>query len=133
MVAVRAWLFALLATLLVLLPNGAAGHAEHYCRMTGRVVESCCCGDTARPAPPSSGQRVQVEGCCQRISSANQSASLGLQKALGSVAPAALSAHAVEPLGALPRASVGGQCAESTQAPLAIGPPLFVKHCALLS
>jgi hypothetical protein len=27
----------------------------------------------------------------------------------------------------------GSLCAESTQAPLAIGPPLFVVHCAFLS
>jgi hypothetical protein len=32
-----------------------------------------------------------------------------------------------------PRRDTGSSCAESTQAPLAIGPPLFVVHCALLS
>ena len=123
----------MLATLLVLLPNGAPAPAEHYCRMMGRVVATCCCGDEARPALPGAGQQIQVENCCQRVTPSNRSASLAPSKALPSRAPAALLATVLEPLGALPGAGVGRKCAESTQAPLAIGPPLFVKHCALLS
>ena len=138
MVAVRAWIFALLASLLVLLPNGAPLRAEHYCRMLGRVVASCCCENdvTAAPAAPGAAQQVQLEGCCQRVSAPHhsaRSAPLGGEKAVRLVAPAALAATHF----ALPEAEssgcTGGQCNECTQAPLAIGPPLFVRHCALLS
>ena len=123
----------MLATLLVLLPNGAPAPAEHYCRMMGRVVATCCCGDAGSSVAPRAGQQIQVENCCQRVSPANRSASLAPSKALPSLAPAAFLAAALVPRGALPSAGVGRKCAESTQAPLAIGPPLFVKHCALLS
>ena len=132
MVAVRAWIFALLASLLVLLPNGAPVRAEHYCRMLGRVVASCCCENDVAVAP-GAAQQVQVEGCCQRISAPNQSATLGGEKAVRVVGAAALAATVF----ALPEAESSGypgrRCSECTQAPLAIGPPLFVKHCALLS
>jgi hypothetical protein len=133
MIAVRAWVFALLATLLVLLPNGAPAPAEHYCRMMGRVVATCCCGDAAGTAAPSAGQQIQVENCCQRVSPGNRSASLAPSKALPSLAPAAFLTAVLAPRGAPSNAGIGRKCAESTQAPLAIGPPLFVKHCALLS
>ena len=132
MVAIRAWVFALLASLLVLLPNGGPVRSEHYCRMLGRVVASCCCENDVAVAP-GAAQQVQLEGCCQRISSLGRNATLGGDKALRVVGAAALAATVL----ALPEADSRGcsdsQCGESTQAPLAIGPPLFMKHCALLS
>src|SRR5450432_3735549 len=133
MVAVRAWLFALLATLLVLLPSGGFARSEHYCRMSGRVVTSCCCDDAVAAATPSRSQQIQVEDCCQRISASTRSASLGLHRAVRPIAPAALVPAVPEPFAMPQSIGVAGQCAESTQAPLAIGPPLFVRHCALLS
>jgi hypothetical protein len=133
MVAVRAWIFALLATVLVLLPSGGRVHSEHYCRMMGRVVASCCCDDAVGPSAPRSQPQIQEADCCQRISSAAPS-TLGFDKALrdGHAAPATrLTPFIVSALA--PSLPDLGRCSESTQAPPALGPPLFVKHCALLS
>ena len=97
----------------------------------GRIVASSACNEAAseRARP---GQELERADCCQRLSSANRSASLGTLHAVPDVAPAAavvaLQAYAVTGLG-----DSNGFCSESTQAPLAIGPPLFIVHCALLS
>lgn len=133
MFAVRAWIFALLATVLVLLPNGGRVHSEHYCRMMGRVVASCCCDEALAASTPSSRPQIRETDCCQRISSSAPS-TLGIDKALryGHAAPAALSAPFVVSV-LEPSLPDPGPCLESTQAPPALGPPLFVKHCALLS
>jgi hypothetical protein len=133
MVVVRAWIFALLATVLVLLPSGGRVHAEHYCRMMGRVVASCCCDEAAAASTPHDQQQIRESDCCQRISSSVPS-TLGVDKAVryGHAAPAPqLTPSVVSSLElSLPDL---GSCRESTQAPPALGPPLFVKHCALLS
>jgi hypothetical protein len=129
--AARAWLFALLATLL-LLPSTGAAHSEHYCRMLGRVVASCCCDDGATARAPTPTQQLQADNCCRRLTSPSRSTSLGVGKALRGLVAEVRPPVLLEPQ-ASATAGTGSQCAESTQAPLAIGPPLFVKHCALLS
>lgn len=138
MVVVRAWLFGLLTALLVLLPGQGSVRVEHFCRMAGRVVASCCCDEAATAsspgeASPGAAQQLQVDNCCQRLSSAGRSASFAPSKALPALALAALPPSRALDFDAQPGCSLGSQCAEVTQAPLAIGPPLFVKHCALLS
>jgi len=101
--------------------------------MTGRIVDSIGCDAGTRSKATSPSQRVQSEGCCQRLASSNRSASLGTLNAVIDVAPAAEVGAIFQPIaGGLSRDPVGF-CAESTQAPLAIGPPLFIAHCALLS
>lgn len=133
MSGVRARVFALLAALILLLPGGASARAEYYCQMMGHVVTACCCETDAASKAPAPTQELQAADCCQRISSAARSASLGTHEALKVMAAAALAAIAPEPIGVAVAVDTGSSCAESTQAPLAIGPPLFVKHCALLS
>ena len=130
---VRARIFALLAALVMLLPGGASAHGRYYCRMMGRVVASCCCGPDARAPTPKHAQEIQEADCCHRISSTTRSASLGTRQAVREIAAAALSPAVREPFDVQPGTDTGNSCAESTQAPLAIGPPLFVVHCAFLS
>jgi len=133
MVAVRAWIFALLATVLVLLPSGGRVHSEHYCRMMGRVVASCCCDDAVATSTPGSQPQIRESDCCQRISSAAPS-TLGVDKAVRYGHAALATQVAPFVVAALePSSRDDGPCRESTQAPPALGPPLFVKHCALLS
>jgi len=129
--AVRAQIFALFAALVMLLPSGASARTEYYCRMMGRVVASSACNkEAAKAASPA--QQLQPEDCCQRLSSSSRSASLGTLEAVHDVAPAA-SVTAPPPFVVGLLRDSGSVCAESTQAPLAIGPPLFVVHCAFLS
>ena len=130
--AVRARIFALFAALVMLLPSGASARTQYYCRMMGRVVASSACDEEAASKAASPTQELQLADCCQRLSSSNRSASLGTLEAVHDVAPAASVAAAQSFVVGVVRDS-DGFCVESTQAPLAIGPPLFIVHCAFLS
>jgi hypothetical protein len=129
---VRARIFALLAALVMLLPSGASARTQYYCRMMGRIVASSACENEAASKAASPAQELQLADCCQRLSSASRCASLGTLEAVRDLAPAA-SVAAPQPFVVGLRGHSGSICAESTQAPLAIGPPLFMVHCALLS
>jgi len=130
--AVPARIFALFAALIMLLPSGASARTQYYCRMMGRIVASSACDEEAASKTASPAQEFQLADCCQRLSSSGRSASLGTLEAVHDVAAAA-SVAAAQPfvVGLLRHADAF--CAESTQAPLAIGPPLFIVHCAFLS
>jgi len=130
--AVRARIFALFAALVMLLPSGASARTQYYCRMMGRIVASSACDNEAAAKAASPAQELQLADCCQRLSSSSRSASLGTLEATHDVAPAA-SVAATQPFVVGRLRDSDGFCAESTQAPLAIGPPLFIVHCALLS
>ena len=131
--AVRARIFALFAALVMLLPSGASARSQYYCRMMGRIVASSACDEEAAGKTAGPAQELQLADCCQRLLSSSRSASLGTLEAVHNVAPAASVAAPPQPfvVGLLPDS--GRFCAESTQAPLAIGPPLFIVHCAFLS
>lgn len=131
--AVSARLFALFAALVMLLPGAASARTEYYCRMTGRVVPSAACDSGAESKAVGPAQEFQTRDCCQRLSSANRSASLGTLDAVNDVAPAAHVATLPQVFSVDASDGPVSFCAESTQAPLAIGPPLFIVHCAFLS
>ncbi|MEI9938709.1 MAG: hypothetical protein WDO69_15935 [Pseudomonadota bacterium] len=134
--AVRVKLLALLTALLLLLPGVVSAHAQYYCQMAGHVVAACCCKAEVS-ARPSSGSlaapECRVADCCQRISSPSLAASAGAKQTLQHIATAPLSFTVPPAFRVSARGESRRACAESTQAPLAIGPPLFVRHCALLS
>jgi len=130
---VRARILALLAALVLLLPGGAFARTQYYCAVMGRAVTSCCCETEAVTQAPSAAQELQVADCCQRLSQANRSASLGTRDVLRGVAAAAVLPTVAEPIHAAALGNTASPCTQATQAPLAIGPPLFVIHCALLS
>jgi hypothetical protein len=131
--AVRARIFALFAALIMLLPSGAWARSQYYCRMTGGLVASCCCGVEAHSQSPKHAQELQDADCCRRISPSTPSASLGTRGVVHDIATAAALPPVCECFDVTAAADTGTSCTESTQAPLAIGPPLFVVHCALLS
>ena len=131
--AVPARIFALLAALVMLLPSGASARTQYYCRMMGRIVASSSCGNEGASQAPSRAQELQVADCCQRLSSASRSAWLGTREAVRSVAAAALLTTTPQPFSGGLERNTCNFCGESTQSPLAIGPPLFIVHCAFLS
>ena len=130
--AVRARIFALLAALVLLLPGGASARTQYYCQMLGRVVASCCCETATARQAPGAPQELQAADCCQRISASTRSASLGAREAFQGIALAVLPNALSIAFARCPQGDTG-TCTELTQAPLAIGPPLFVAHCALLT
>src|SRR3954468_9081863 len=123
--AVRARIFALLAALLMLLPSGAAARAEYQCRVTGRILaaSACASGVAAHAAAPT--QRLQRADCCQRLVSSGRGAAPGTRQASRDVPAAILLVPSAAPFTPRNVAAGGSVCAENTQAPLAIGPPLF--------
>lgn len=132
--AVLARLFALFAAVVMLLPGTASARTQYYCRMTGRIIGSVACdnGVAAKAAGPA--QELRALDCCQRLSPSKHSASPGTLDALSDIAPATRVATLPQAFALRPNSGGPiGFCAESTQAPLAIGPPLFIVHCALLS
>ena len=131
--AVRARIFALFAALVMLLPSGASARTQYYCRMMGRIVGSISCDNEAASQAASPVQQIQEADCCQQLSSASRSVSLGTREAVGGVTAVVLVATVSQPFGVGLHQDTGNLCAESTQAPLAIGPPLFIVHCAFLS
>ncbi|MET0793801.1 MAG: hypothetical protein ABW061_19940 [Polyangiaceae bacterium] len=131
--AVPARIFALLAALVLLLPSGASTRTEYYCRMMGRIVGSVSCDNEAASQSASPIQQIQEADCCQRLSASSRSASLSTREAVQGVTVAALLTTAPQEFVAGLQRDTGSLCAESTQAPLAIGPPLFIVHCAFLS
>lgn len=134
--AVSAKLLALFAALVLLLPGTASARAQYYCRMTGQVIGSVSCdGGAASQASRASSpvQGVETPDCCQRLSASNRNASLGTLDAVNDVAPAAHLATVPQAFTLFVSDGPISVCAESTQAPLAIGPPLFIAHCAFLS
>ncbi len=126
-------MFALLAALVMLLPSAASAHAEYYCRMMGRVVGAASCANEAAGRAVGPASELRLADCCQRLKSATGTASLGTRE----VAPDLVAAcHASAPSPSFELGAPSGRrslCAAATQAPLAIGPPLFLAHCALLS
>ncbi|MES1176939.1 MAG: hypothetical protein ABUL62_21635 [Myxococcales bacterium] len=131
--AVSARLLALFAALVMLLPGTAAARAQYYCRMTGHIIGSVACDDGALSKKADANQELQAPDCCQRLSVANRSASLGTLDAVRDIPPAACIAVLPQAFAVRLSSRTLSVCAETTQAPLAIGPPLFIAHCAFLS
>jgi hypothetical protein len=131
--AVRARIFALFAALLMLLPSGASARTQYYCRMMGRIIGSVSCVIESAPQAAGPVQQTQEADCCQRLTSSSRSAALGTREALGGIAAAVPQATNLQPFAVGGHRDTGNLCAELTQAPLAIGPPLFIVQCAFLS
>src|SRR6187431_3449370 len=126
--AAPARLVALFAALVMLLSGAASARTQYHCRMMGRVIDFVCCGNDATSKATSPVQEVQLPDCCQRLSSSTRSAALGTLNAANDVAPAVQVATIPQAFSTGLNGALVSFCAESTQAPLAIGPPLFIVH-----
>jgi hypothetical protein len=126
-------IFAVLAALLMLLPGGALARSQYYCRMMGSVVASCCCTASVVTRSPRAVAELRLEDCCQRLSAANRSAAFGTRDAAPTVVRVFLPSALRDLFPVAAEIQAGRACSIATQAPLAIGPPLFVVHCAFLS
>jgi hypothetical protein len=131
-VTLRARIAVLLATLMAFAPVGAYGHARYFCRMMARVVDDCCCASDARASAPSAEARVQRPDCCDKISR-GVLPSADARRDFG-VPPSSLAVLAAEPAGIFPAGvtDLEGTAREGRRALPARGPPLFIRHCALL-
>jgi hypothetical protein len=123
---------ALLTALAVSLPMTAFGRTTYFCRMMNRVVATCCCAADARHEAVRE-TRVRAEDCCEKLAPRAQAASLRAAASNVDVPPAArlettaLVAYVAPQRDTLPAPSI------RARAPPALGPPLFIVHCALLT
>jgi len=122
----------LLAALIVLLATAAADHSHYFCKMMGRAVAECCCA-TSHQLQRSRSASARAPDCCELLTASKQSVATSHSAALPDVPVAAwvaiLPAFAFsEPHFRL----VPLLRAPTRAAPPAIGPPLFISHCAML-
>ena len=129
----RLHLFALIAALAMLLPSGAAAKPHYFCRMMDRVMASDCCAAGAESDVTDHQAQVRAPDCCERLVSparagANRAADMPMQL------PGAALATILDPYVA-PTLAAGTNVTAPPQAraPPALGPPLFIVHCALLT
>lgn len=134
MSAVLRLVVTLVAALVVALPGTAFGRGQYFCRMLGSVTSGSCCAGAKQAPAPSVGPEVRRAGCCDRLPSAEPGTSAATRSGgaeipfpawAASLSPDAPASDSVaEMLAAKP---------EQARAPPALGPPLFLKHCALLT
>lgn len=127
-------LVTLLAALLMLLPGGASARTQYFCHVMGRVMPSCCCETEQQASDSSSERQVRPEGCCELISSAGRAAMPRAVSKATRLAGAAFVAVVPEPVRVTPSVpkSADARTVPRTRAPPALGPPLFLAHCAFL-
>jgi hypothetical protein len=115
--------------LLCLLAVSVPARAHYFCRMMGRVVDSCCCESPA----PGRVRRAELKApdCCVRLSpGALPAAEVRRDVVAPPAAPALLTAPLV--VAAAPRWERPNVSWRAQRARLTRGPPLFLQHCALL-
>ena len=130
--AVRLQLIALLAAVAVLLSSGVSARTQYLCHMSGLLVADCCCAEVAPSHRAHHEQRARAADCCERIVTAARSGATGTRDALKTVAFTALAAALPRPDIPAPTAELVACAARPARARPALGPPLFVAHCAFL-
>lgn len=128
----RARLAALLVALLGLAPVVAQAHGRYFCRMLERVVDECCCAVEPSSAALDSAPEVKSPDCCLRLTQGTLPSADPTRNSVAPVAalPVVLASRApiVPPL----YPEILGAAPEEDDVSPARGPPLFLKHCALL-
>jgi hypothetical protein len=120
-----------LAAAIVLLSDEAAPKTQYFCHMMGRVVASCCCAGEDGASKVECRAEARAPDCCERIESRKGHAlPAAPEKATSGLSPVALSVlpECVPPP---PRRAPVARLREA-RAPPAVGPPLFLAHCAIL-
>lgn len=130
----RAQLIAALTAFALLLPGSAFARAQFFCHMMNRVVATCCCEtDSNEDDDAGCAVRVRASDCCERLSAAAQTPTVGAHATELSIPPAAVTAAVLTPVHFFPRLRNDVMLLRQARAPPIAGPPLFLLHCSLLS
>ncbi|HEY3233768.1 MAG TPA: hypothetical protein VGJ84_03575 [Polyangiaceae bacterium] len=128
----RAQLVALFTVAAVFLAQGAFARTSYFCFMMGRTVPSCCCKAEPRSSGPSAESRILARDCCERIGSAQGARmSSTLEKSVNVPAGSLVATLPIATYVA-PHAHRMTALPAQARAPPAVGPPLFIAHCAYL-
>lgn len=128
-------ILAFLAVLLVVLPSVAAPRAQYLCHMSGRLLHSSCCGqgsnEVSAHGAPSEAQFSS--NCCERLAPAEYSVSARTPDSVDRLPlPGWMAITWERPAYGAMLPDIMAVEAPSARAPPALGPPLFIVHCALL-
>jgi hypothetical protein len=134
----RTRLLALLTALAIALPLGAAGGDLFFCHVMGRTLASCCC-----PGATSSSRhvrnatldaKIEKSNCCTVVEREVMPTIPGIRDEATRV-DAPLAAISMALFEAIPGPSLRALLDDPVRAraPPGSGPPLFLKHCALLT
>lgn len=124
------------AVLVTLLPAGAFASTRYFCRMMDRVMSSACCCVKQRPAPSHAVDEdaIRAADCCERLEPADSTVPSSTRPTPLDNLPygfaAILPVFELEAPHARSRVVVTPGAA---RAPPLFGPPLFLKHCVLLT
>ena len=121
----------LLVALVVLLAAAASERSPYFCKMMGRAVAECCCAGMHEPNR-SAGATARAPDCCELIAVSKPAIATSHEATPAQLSGAALAAvlPALEYLE--PTYRLLQKPPSLARAPPAIGPPLFITHCALL-
>jgi len=128
----RLQLMALFAVLAILMSGAAAAQTRYRCLMSGRIFETCCCAEAGRAPAAHRQVEARVPDCCEPVVSAahaGATATLDVEQ----VFAAAFDATVPIRIDVLPRPAGERLVIWRDRGPPGVGPPLFIKHCSLLS
>ncbi|HTA89649.1 MAG TPA: hypothetical protein VK745_08745 [Polyangiaceae bacterium] len=128
----RLQILALLAVVAVLVSSGAAASTHYLCRMTGRVVATCCCASEGSSRATHAPQQARPADCCEKIVTAARAGMTSTRAWFDGISGPSLVAT-LPPYGYAPlNAQIVGMPVRSARAPPAGRPALFIVHCAFL-
>ena len=133
----RARVLAALAVLLVALPAGALGHAQYFCQMMGRLVDTCCCKTerSSHASDRTASPEIKAKDCCQRLERAKHQAAPALRDAALRIAsPLVATAPPFTHVLAEPELrAIGLQPSRARAPPPLSRRPIFIQNCSLLT
>lgn len=127
-------IIALFTVLSVLVPSDTFARTQYFCHMMGRVMPTCCCEPDEQPSNASCEAQIRSASCCERMTSARHATMPSIRENASTIAGAAWVAVVEEPacIAATAPRIANTAPPPRTRAPPAVGPPLFVAHCAFL-
>jgi hypothetical protein len=120
-----------LVALVLLLAAAASDRSHYFCKMLGRAVAECCC-PSAHEAAQSEATTARAPDCCELMTSSKQPVAAHHEATAPSLSAMPLAVLLAPLQYSEPRCRLVEMPRSLARAPPALGPPLFISHCALL-
>ena len=120
-----------LVALVVLLAAAASDRSHYFCKMMGRAVAECCCPG-AHEDERGAEAAARAPDCCELIAASKQPVAASHEATAAELSEAGLAVTLPAFEYPLPSFRLLQVPALLARPPPAIGPPLFISHCALL-
>jgi hypothetical protein len=124
-------ILALVTALLALLAVSPPERAHYFCRMMDRVVDSCCCESPAA-ADGACPAQLKAPDCCVRLTRGTLPAAEARRDVVPPLSSPALAPVELPLVVAAPPLELANVGRRAQRVLPTRGPPLFLRHCALL-